>query len=118
MPGEFVYKIVSQRDWQRMRTDGVYDGSADDLRDGYIHFSTRDQLPGTYAKYFADQRDLVLLEVSRAALGDALRFEPSRGGHLFPHLYASLLLNAVTNTTALGHNPEAFFVQLGKDEAA
>jgi len=69
---------------------GRYDGSSDDRRDGFIHFSAADQLGGTLAKYFRDRPDLVLVAFETAALGDALKFEPSRGGDLFPHLYGSL----------------------------
>ncbi len=89
-----VYKLLPAADWRQAQADGRYRGSPDDLRDGYIHLSGAGQVAGTLAKYFAQTPDLLLLEVDPAALGDALRFEPSRGGDLFPHLYAPLPLVA------------------------
>lgn len=85
-----IYKLLPVADWRRLRADGAWTGSPDDLRDGYIHLSAADQVAGTLAKYFADVSDLVLLAVDPGVLGAALRFEPSRGGALFPHLYAPL----------------------------
>lgn len=85
-----VFKICTRAEWENAVREGVYRGSRDDLRDGFIHFSLRDQLEGTAKKHFAGQRDLVLVSVPRAALGDALVLEPSRGGALFPHLYGTL----------------------------
>jgi uncharacterized protein (DUF952 family) len=85
-----IYKICSAAEWQAALDAGHYAGSADDARDGFIHFSFAHQLAGTAAKYFAGRSDLVLVAVDAAQLGDALRMEPSRGGALFPHLYAAL----------------------------
>jgi uncharacterized protein (DUF952 family) len=90
-----IYKICASTHWQAAQHDGAVRGTADDLRDGYIHFSTAEQLAETLAKYFAGQADLVLIEVDAKTLGAALRWEPSRGGALFPHLYGELPLNAV-----------------------
>jgi uncharacterized protein (DUF952 family) len=73
----------------------VFRGSPDDLRDGFIHFSTAEQTPGTFEKYFAGETGLVLVSVDTRALGSALKWEPSRGGALFPHLYGDLGLDAV-----------------------
>ncbi len=91
---EIVYKILTGLDLAMARRVGRYAGSADDLRDGYVHLSTLDQLEGTLAKHFAGQGDLFLLALDAVKLGSALRWEPSRGGALFPHLYAPLPLNA------------------------
>lgn len=85
-----VYKILSDADWQAAQVHGVYPGSLDDARDGFIHFSTANQLAGTAAKYFRGMAGLVLVAVDAGTLGSALRWEPSRGGALFPHLYAPL----------------------------
>lgn len=74
----------------------MYRGSADDLRDGFVHFSTAAQLPGTLARHYSGQADLKLIAVDADRLGAALRFEASRGGELFPHLYGDLDLGAVT----------------------
>jgi uncharacterized protein (DUF952 family) len=83
------------KEWREAERGGVYDGSADDKRDGFIHFSTAEQTLGTYEKYFNGKPDLMLAAIDAAALGAALKWEPSRGGALFPHLYGSLPLSAV-----------------------
>jgi uncharacterized protein (DUF952 family) len=90
-----IYKILDAEAWRQAERDNVYRGSADDARDGFIHFSTAEQTPGTYEKYFAGKPDLMLVAIDPEALGDALKWEPSRGGALFPHLYGDLPLSAV-----------------------
>ncbi|MHA1157806.1 MAG: DUF952 domain-containing protein [Alphaproteobacteria bacterium] len=85
-----VYKICDGQEWRAAQQAGAYRGSADDARDGFIHFSTREQLAGTLQRYFADRGGLVIIAFDAARLGPALRYEPSRGGDLFPHLYAPL----------------------------
>lgn len=90
-----VYKIVPRELWQTARAQGIFRGAAIDLTDGYIHFSTEAQMRETARRHFAGVEDLVLVAVDGAALGEALRFEPSRGGDLFPHLYAALPMAAV-----------------------
>ncbi len=85
-----IYKICTASEWREAVAAGVYRGSAVDGRDGFIHFSTGAQLAETLRRHFAGQRDLVLVEVDAADLGEALRWEPSRGGDLFPHLYGEL----------------------------
>lgn len=91
MPGsERVYKIVASAAWQEAMERGVFGGAPVDLKDGYIHFSAAHQLRETAAKHFAGQRDLLLIAFDAAAFGDALQWEVSRGGALFPHLYAKL----------------------------
>jgi len=85
-----IYKICGRAEWAAAKAAGVYAGSADDMRDGFIHFSTLDQLPGTQARHFAGRADLVLITVKVADLGAALKWEASRGGALFPHLFRSL----------------------------
>ena len=83
-----IYKIVPASLWRE--TDGAFAGAPVDLADGFIHFSTAAQVAETAARHFAGQRDLLLIAVDPDSLGDALRWEPSRGGALFPHLYAPL----------------------------
>ena len=90
-----IYKIVPREIWQEARSSGVFRGAAIDLDDGYIHFSTAAQAVETAARHFAGVENLLLVAVDTDALGAALRFEPSRGGDLFPHLYANLPLDAV-----------------------
>lgn len=85
-----VYKILAGAEWHAAQAAGAWDGSADDLRDGYIHLSCADQLAGTASKYFRNIPGLVLVAFEAGRLGGALRWEPSRGGALFPHLYARL----------------------------
>jgi uncharacterized protein (DUF952 family) len=85
-----IYKILSRAEWEAARTAGRFQGSAVDLADGFIHFSTAVQAQETARRHFAGQADLVTLEVEADELGPALKWEPSRGGDLFPHLYGPL----------------------------
>lgn len=85
-----VYKIEDADAWSAAIAAGLYEGSNDDRRDGFIHFSTAEQLAGTAAKHFANRPNLVIVAVFAQSLGDALKWEASRGGALFPHLYAAL----------------------------
>jgi len=99
-----VYKLVDAEDWRVATVDGAYPGSAVDLRDGYIHMSTADQLAETARRHFRGLPDLLKVTIDTAAMADlpdeALRWEPSRGGALFPHLYAPLPLSAVRSVEA------------------
>lgn len=90
-----IYKIVPATLWQDARESGEFKGAAIDLTDGYIHFSTADQVKQTAALYFAGQDGLLLVAVDGTKLGDKLVYEASRGGALFPHLYATLPRDAV-----------------------
>jgi uncharacterized protein (DUF952 family) len=85
-----IYKILTRAQWQTAHEAGRFEGSAVDLQDGFIHFSTAAQAQETARRHFAGQADLVVLEVEADDLGEALRWEPSRGGELFPHLYGAL----------------------------
>jgi uncharacterized protein (DUF952 family) len=98
-----IYKVITSHAWQAAQRAGMYEGSADDKRDGFIHFSTAQQLAETLQKHFAGARDLVLLYVREQLIepAEALRWEPSRGGALFPHLYGSLPIAAVERVEAL-----------------
>jgi len=90
-----IYKICQASAWREAERQGVYRGSADDARDGFIHFSTASQVPETERKHFFGQRALFLVQVDGDALGSALRWERSRNDELFPHLYGELDLGAV-----------------------
>ncbi|WP_019997159.1 DUF952 domain-containing protein [Aureimonas ureilytica] len=90
-----IYKLTPRSDWLEAEATGRFDGAPVDLADGYIHFSTAEQVRETAAKHFTGETTLLLVAVDPGALGDALRWEPSRGGALFPHLYAPLSLDAV-----------------------
>lgn len=85
-----IYKIFRASEWQAFEAAGVTAGAPVDLDDGYIHFSTAAQAPATAAKYFAGVEGLVLVAVEVDRLGTDLRWEPARGGALFPHLYREL----------------------------
>lgn len=101
-----LYKIVPQALWQKAEAEGVFTGAPVDLADGYIHFSTAQQARETAAKHFAGQSDLVLLWIDSEALGDKLKWEPSRGGDLFPHLYDVLDVKHVTRAEKLPLGPD------------
>lgn len=90
-----IYKIVPATLWQDALNRGEFKGASIDLTDGYIHLSTAEQARGTAARYFAGQGGLLLVAVDAEKLGDKLIYEPSRGGDLFPHLYAPLSFDAV-----------------------
>jgi uncharacterized protein (DUF952 family) len=90
-----IYHMCRAEEWRRAASTGSYDGSSQDAADGFIHFSTAAQIVESAAKHRAGQSGLVLLTVDAEALGDALKWEPSRGGALFPHLYGALPLGAV-----------------------
>jgi len=96
-----IYKIIDQKTWQQAVDLGTFSGAAIDLEDGYIHFSTKDQLKETAARHFAGQHGLLLVRVDSEQLGDALKWEPSRGGDLFPHLYESLDTSTVAEVVEL-----------------
>lgn len=93
-----IYTLVRQADWRAAEAAGAYHGSADDRRDGFLHFSTAAQLRASAAKHRTGIADLLMVEVPSADLGESLKWEPANGGSrpgLFPHLYGVLLLSAV-----------------------
>jgi uncharacterized protein (DUF952 family) len=90
-----IYKLLSSVEWAQAEAQGYYDGSVVDRRDGFIHLSGRDQVVETARRYFAGQAGLTLLAVDPDRLGDDLRWEESRGGALFPHIYGPLPILAV-----------------------
>jgi uncharacterized protein (DUF952 family) len=105
-----IYKICDASAWREAERHGVYRGSADDARDGFIHLSTAAQLPGTLAKHYAGKTGLKLVAVDAEALGAALRWERSRNDELFPHLYGDLGLPAVTGVSDLGDRADGSHV--------
>ena len=110
-----IYKICPAPLWRAAERAGVFTGAPVDLADGFIHFSTAAQVADTAAKHFAGRRDLLLIAVDTAKLGDNLKWEPSRGGALFPHLYAPLMLTAVIAVVPLplGGDGRHVFPSLG-----
>jgi uncharacterized protein (DUF952 family) len=101
-----IYKISTAALWQDAEAAGAFAGAPIDLADGFIHFSTAEQVQQTAALHFKGQADLVLAAIDATALGSALRYEPSRGGALFPHLYGKLPLSAVRWVRPLPLGPE------------
>ena len=102
--GRHVYKILPRPEWIAAQDAGRFEGSALDRRDGYIHLSTAEQAGETARLHFAGQAGLVLLKVAASPLGDGLRWEPSRGGQLFPHLYRALAAGEVLSAQPLELN--------------
>lgn len=100
-----IYKLATRSLWEAAEAEGSFRGAPVDLADGYIHFSDAQTVAETARRHFSAERDVLLIVVDPAALGPALRFEPSRGGTLFPHLYEPLRLDAVRSVTALPDDP-------------
>jgi uncharacterized protein (DUF952 family) len=94
----FIYKLFRSQEWQAAKNAGEFRGSPDDLRDGFIHFSAAHQVRTTFDKYFPDQYNPILAAVDASRLGEALKWEMSRGGEKFPHLYGVLKLSHVRET--------------------
>ncbi|RWF49913.1 MAG: DUF952 domain-containing protein [Mesorhizobium sp.] len=92
---QIIYKITSQAPWREAEANGRFTGAPIDIADGFIHFSTAEQAAETAARHFSGQTDLLLVAIDGASLGDALKYEVSRGGALFPHLYGVLDPKAV-----------------------
>jgi len=101
-----IYKVLSDTEWHAATLCGEFTGSVVDKRDGYLHFSTEPQLFETVRKHFAGQTNLVLLSVRAEDLGAAVKWEPSRGGDLFPHLYGPLPVSAVISVSLLPLGPD------------
>lgn len=96
-----LYKVISESDWMVIREADSFGGCGIDLDDGFIHLSDPTQIRGTVERYFAGRQDLVLLAVQASLLGESLRYEPSRDGILFPHVYGSIPMAAITSVDAL-----------------
>jgi uncharacterized protein (DUF952 family) len=103
---ELVYKIVRRPEWEAAEKSGAFSGSADDARDGYIHLSSAAQLRATFAKHFAGAGDVLLVVIESGRLGGALRWEASRGGEKFPHLYGPLDVRLAQSVVPIAHGPD------------
>lgn len=101
-----VYKILAGSEWEALQRDGESAGAPVDLADGFVHLSTGAQVAETAARHFAGQEGLWLLALEADRLGEALAWEPSRGGDLFPHLYAALRLEDVVRAEPLPLGPD------------
>jgi uncharacterized protein (DUF952 family) len=101
-----VYKILARSEWAAAEAKGRFEGSAIDLKDGFIHFSAEEQWRETLRLHFAGGSDLVLVAVEAERLGKALKWEPSRGGALFPHLYGPLATGLAVSVIPLPEGEE------------
>ena len=101
MPDRIVYKVMSDAELQQMQRDGMFHGSPVDIADGYIHLSSASQLAATLDKHFSGLAGLMLVAVDLSRLGDTLRWEPARGGELFPHIYGRLPMAAVVTAVTV-----------------
>ena len=97
----FLYKIMSKQEWEKAQAQGIYEGSEVDRRDGFIHLSAAHQVRATAQKHFSGQADLVLVSVREESVGLGLKWEASRGGDLFPHIYGPLQLHAIGDAVPL-----------------
>lgn len=107
----WIFRLSPVADWERFRETGRFDGSAADRADGFIHFSAAAQVAATALRHYAEAGPLVLLAVAAEPLGDALAWEPSRGGALFPHLYADLRLDQVAAVRVVDGRDFAFLAR-------
>ena len=106
MPGMLIYKVFRAAEWQALQDAGETRGAPVDLADGFVHFSAASQLAETLSRHFPGETELTLLACDGDALGEALRWEPSRGGDLFPHLYRALRMGDVLWARDLPLGPE------------
>lgn len=105
-----LYKITDRNEWAAATDAGVYDGAPVDRADGFIHFSTASQVAETASKHFAGRDDLLLVALVPELFGERLRWEPSRGGSLFPHLYGTFAPVAATWVRELPLGPDGVHV--------
>jgi len=105
-----IYHVCRRTEWQYAQTTGVYNGSSQDAADGFTHFSGPAQVKASVAKHRAGQDNLVIIAVNQQLLGETLKWEVSRGGQLFPHLYGPLPLSAVKWTADLPLGPDGAHV--------
>jgi len=105
-----IYKICPETLWREAEKANSFTGAPVDIQDGYLHFSTEKQVRETAGKHFAGQSNLLLIAIDADRLGPALRYEPSRGGDLFPHLYGPLALSAVLWVKPLPLGPDGFHI--------
>jgi uncharacterized protein (DUF952 family) len=109
MGDRIAYKVMSAAEWQQMQRDGAFNGSPVDVADGYIHLSFASQLAATLERHFGGVDGLMLVVVDLSQLGSTVRWEPARGGELFPHIYGTLPLKAVVSAGALERTADGAF---------
>ena len=109
---QLIYKILTPNQWARFQQEKTFAGSAVDHEDGYIHFSTASQVTETAARHFGDQSEIWVLAFDVASFGDDLKWEPSRGGQLFPHLYAQCSIEMVAGIQQVFQSQGRFHFEL------
>ena len=97
-----IFRLFRSAEWRAFAQSGTFEGSADDRRDGFIHMSTAEQAEGTRAKHYADVDGLIVAAFDAGAFSGAIRWEPSRGGALFPHVYGTLTESALIGASVVG----------------
>lgn len=97
-----IFRLFRGAEWRSFIQSGIFEGSDDDRRDGFIHMSTAEQAEGTHAKYYADAGDVVVAAFDASLLSDLIRWEPSRGGALFPHIYGKLTRQTLIGAALVG----------------
>ena len=102
---KYIFKIIDKDEWQKVKESGAYSGSSKDIKDGFIHFSGEEQVESTLKKYYANQKDLVLLKVETINL-DHLIWEQASDGNMFPHLYSKLEMSNVVDEFEISLNEE------------
>jgi uncharacterized protein (DUF952 family) len=105
-----IFKIVHAEEWRDAESVAIYFGSAKDKADGFLHFSTEEQLMGTLTRYYASANDLVLVAVEADTLGKALKYEPSTAGALYPHLYGDLPVEAAKWSRPIAREKDGKFI--------
>lgn len=98
---EFVYKVIDEQSWRQAEATGVFKGNADDLRDGFIHLSTSDQVARVLGKFFKGRAGLLLIEIPLDLIADGVKFEEASDGGLYPHIYGDLQTSAAGQAFAL-----------------
>jgi uncharacterized protein (DUF952 family) len=106
---EYLYKIARPAEWAEAEKTGLFSGSADDRRDGYVHLSTAAQVRGTVARHFSTERSLLVIAISASDLLSAVRWEAAPGAEKFPHLYGVLPLAAVASVREIARGPDGAF---------
>ena len=105
-----IYKLLRSQEWEQFQNDSIFEGAAVDLEDGFIHFSTAAQVAETARRYFSMFDDVWLVAIDSESLECELKWEPSRGGDLFPHLYGTLNISNVVSSQILEKNSDGEFV--------
>jgi len=110
MRDAYIYKILRDPEWAELQGSGLFHGSADDIRDGFIHLSTKDQLQSTLDKHYTDGAVVILAEIAAHNIAANLKYENSRGGAEFPHLYGTLAIDDVIRYWRLSPNAKGRYV--------